>query len=275
MWNPTRFDHQVAWITGGGSGLGAALALRFASLGAQVVVSGRREDRLAQTVAAITAQGGRALAVPCDVRSDAQVAAAVAQILTRFGRLDVVVANAGFTVTGAIAELSASDWQRQFDVNVFGTTHVLRHTLPHLHASRGRIALVSSVASHVPSAGVVAYSASKAAVWAIGLGLSAELAGTGVSCTTFVPGLIASEIGQVDNAGVYRPDLVDPRPQWLMWPTDRAARVMVEAIARRRREVVITGHGRLLIALARWCPGLLFRLVAGAGTRASGIGARP
>jgi short-subunit dehydrogenase len=78
-----------------------------------------------------------------------------------------------------------------------------------------------------------------------------------VSCTTLHPGFVASEIAQVDNEGAFHPEKVDRRPRALMWPTDRAARVMLDAIARRRREVVFTAHGKAAAWLGRHAPGLL------------------
>ncbi len=127
-----EFGGKVAWITGGGSGIGRAVALEFAKRGAKVAVSGRREDRLAETVAAIQAAGGTGLAVPCDVKSDDAVDGAVATLVEAFGALDVVVANAGFGVAGPVDKLTVQDWQRQFDVNVFGMVRTVQAALPEL-----------------------------------------------------------------------------------------------------------------------------------------------
>jgi NAD(P)-dependent dehydrogenase (short-subunit alcohol dehydrogenase family) len=257
-----RFDGQVVWITGGGSGLGAAMARRFAAQGAKVAVSGRRADRLEEVAAAIRAGGGEALAVPVDVVDEAAVQAAVGLIVEKLGGLDVAVANAGYGVMGTVERLTDAAWRKQLDVNVFGALNVVRHALPELKKSRGRVALVGSVAAFANPPSNAAYSASKAAIRAIGLTLSAELGGTGITCTTIHPGFVASEIGQVDNEGVFHADRKDPRPKALMWATDDAAKVMVDAIAARRREFVFTGHGKLVVLLSRLAPGLLAALVA-------------
>lgn len=259
------FDGARVWITGGGSGLGRHMAMEFASAGARVAVSGRRMDRLEETVAEIERLGGQGLAVTCDVGQEEQVVAAVARVTSDFGGLDVAVANAGLGVAKPIAELTAEDWERQLRVNVIGLAQSARHALPHLMESRGRLALVASVMSMVSIPGSGAYAASKAAVRAIGQTLSMELHGTGVTCTTIYPGFVESEFGQVDNRGVFRPDRADPRPAKLMWRTDDAARVMVRAIHGRKRDYVFTWHGKVGAFLGRHAPGLVHAVVTRGG----------
>ena len=118
------------------------------------------------------------------------------------------------------------------------------HDMGRGQRSQGRLALVGSVAGFICSPKMAAYSASKHAVRALGQTLSIELHGSGVSCTTVHPGYVASEIAQVDNQGVRDETKVDRRPQKLMWPADKAAKVIVSAIDKRKRELVFTGHGR-------------------------------
>ena len=252
-----RFDNQVVWITGGGSGIGRALALGFADEGAAVAVSGRREDRLQEVVNELEARGTKGLAVRCDVTDEASVAEAVQKVVRTFGGLDVAVANAGFSVAGRIEKLSAADWRRQLDVNVIGTAMTARYAIPHLRERKGRLALVGSVAAMMSAPGVGAYSASKYAVRAIGQALAIELHGSGVTCTTVHPGFIESEIAQVDNQGRYDASRKDARPKNLMWPAERAARAMIDAIARRKREYTFTGHGRVGAFAGRHIPGVV------------------
>lgn len=252
-----RFDGQVVWITGASSGLGAACAETFAREGALVVCSARRADKLDEVVAHIEAQGGRAEARVLDVTDDGACAAVAEAIVADHGGLDVVLANAGFGVAGPTAKLSDEVVRRQFDVNVFGLLNVVRAATPSLVARRGRLALVGSVAAFAvpPKNGL--YAASKAAVHALGQALDLELAPKGVSVTTIHPGFVVSEIARVDNEGQHDPSRKDPRPGFLMWPTDRAARVMVRAIHARKRVFVFTGHGRFAVLVSRLAPGLL------------------
>ena len=252
-----RFDKQVVWITGGGSGIGRALALAFAKEGAAVAVSGRREERLHEVVQELEARGGKGLAVRCDVTDEASVAEAVRAVVRTLGGLDVAVANAGFSVAGRIEKLSAADWRRQLDVNVIGTAMTARYAIPHLRERKGRLALVGSVMSMMSMPGLGANSASKYAVRAIGQALAVELHGSGVSCTTIYPGYTKSEIAQVDNQGRFDASRKDGRPKTLMWSADRAARAMVSAIAQRKREYTFTGHGKVGAFAGRHMPGLV------------------
>ena len=104
--------------------------------------------------------------------------------------------------------------------------------------------------------------ASKFAIRGLGATLSAELSGSGVTCTTIHPGYVESEIAKVDNAGQFDPERKDKRPARIMWPADRAAKVMIGAIHRRQREFVFTGHGRFGAFMGRHFPGLTHLLVA-------------
>lgn len=260
-----RFEGQVVWITGGGSGLGREIALEYGRRGAVVVVSGRRLDRLEDVAAQVNSTGGTAFALECDVTDESAVQSCVDSMIARHGRLDIAVANAGFSVAGRVEDLTAEDWRRQFDTNVVGLAVTARHALPHLRATGGRLALIGSVAGTVVFPGVGAYHASKYAVRAIGQVLAMELEGTGVSCTTIQPGFVKSEIAQVDNDGRYHADWDDKRPQPLMWDTDKAARVVVEAIARREREFTFTAHGRAAAFLGKHAPGFVHLVVTKLG----------
>lgn len=252
----TMFQDKYVWITGASSGIGYEMALQFAKLGAHVAVSARREERLLELVNKIKAIGRKAVVVQCDVADPEEVKRAADHVYRHFGRLDIVVANAGFGVGGTIEALEPADWKRQYEVNVIGLVSTIKYALPYLKESKGQIVLMSSVTSMVSSRGTGPYSSSKAAVRTIGQTLSLELEGSGVSCTTIHPGFVVSEIGQVDNAGKYREDWKDRRPRKLMWPTDKAVRAMLKSIKKRERSVVITGHGIALAFIGRHFPGL-------------------
>jgi short-subunit dehydrogenase len=242
------------------------MAFEWARSGYRVVLSARRKELLEEIALKIRNSGGEALVVPVDIMEEKSIEDAVQSIITNWGRLDIAVANAGFGVFGSIDQLTLKDWNRQLQGNVIGLALTVKYALPYLKKNQGRIGLVGSVASYVPNPYVGAYGASKAAVNSIGLTLQVELAGTGVSCTTIHPGFVESEIARVDNEGVWHPDRKDPRPAKLMWPTDKAAKVMVKAIMNRKRNYVFTTHGRVLVWLQHWFPGLV-RKISSKGPR--------
>ncbi len=257
MARPRVFTDNVCWITGGGTGIGRALAIEMAGRGAVVVVSGRRRQPLDSVVEEIQAHGGQAHALVCDVTDEQSVERAVAAIIEEHWRLDVVVANAGFAVAGRIEDIGAAEWRRQLDTNVVGLAVTARAAIPELRKTGGRLVLVGSVAGMVCAPGSGVYHASKHAVRAIGQVLAMELHGGGVSVTTIHPGFVESDIAQTDNQGVHDPSRPDHRPAQLMWSASRAARVMADAIASRRREYVFTGHGRIAGFLGRHAPSLV------------------
>lgn len=258
----TKPQNEVIWITGASSGIGKALAYEWSKIGYKVVLSARRKELLDQVANDIKNSGGEAMAVPCDIMIEAEIENAVQEIIQTFGRLDVVIANAGFGVFGSLENLTAKDWNRQFQGNVTGLALTVKYALPHLKKNKGRIGLVGSVGAFLPNPNLGAYGASKAAVHSIGQTLQVELMGTSVSCTTVHPGFVKSEITRIDNEGNWHPERPDPRPAHLIWPTEKAAKEITKAILKRKRNYVFTNHGKIFLIIQRWFPGLMRKIMA-------------
>jgi short-subunit dehydrogenase len=252
-----RFRDYTVFITGASSGIGAALARRFAIEGADLVLTARRVDRLEEVARELPAPHGTVRIIRCDVARDGDLEAAVAQIKSEGGKIDVVVANAGFGVAGNVEDLELEDYRRQFETNVFGVLRTIYATLAELKRTRGRLVIIGSVAGHVPQAGASPYGMSKFAIRALAEAARAELAGSGVAVTLISPGLVESDFRRTDNRGVVHPSARDPVPAWLRVPADRAARVIVNAVHKRRPERIVTGHGRVLVLVNRYCPWLI------------------
>jgi NAD(P)-dependent dehydrogenase (short-subunit alcohol dehydrogenase family) len=155
------------------------------------------------------------------------------------------------------ARLTLDDYRRQMETNVFGVLRTVGATLPALTRARGRLAIIGSVAGHVPTAGASPYHMSKFAVRAFAECLHDELAPAGVRVTLISPGFVVSDIGRVDRHGVLRDEDRSKVPAWLKVPTPKAARDIVNAVASGKREAVITGHGKALVFLYRHFPWLL------------------
>ena len=260
-----RYNKKSVWITGGGSGLGKAMALRYSQLGAQVAVSGRRADSLEETVLDIEKQGGSGLAVPCDVSQEKQITTAVDKVINKFGSLDVAVANAAFPLKGKIESLEANDWHRQFEVNVIGAAMTAKHSLPELRKTKGRLALVGSAASLMTVPMFGAYCASKYALRAIGQTFAMELHGSGVSCTVLYPGYMNTEFSQIDNNGNFNPNKKKIVNRF-MWSSEKSAKVCVRAIHKRKREFSFTPMGKIFCWCGAHTPGLFHFLITRFGT---------
>jgi len=251
------FDGKVAFITGASSGIGAALAREFARQGAAVALTARRTDRLEQLAVELMREGRRALALTADVTRDGDLESAAKTTRDALGAIDVVVANAGFGVVGPVDRLTLDDYRRQFETNVFGVLRTLYATREDLERSRGRFVVIGSVSGHLAMPNTSAYAMSKFAVRAFAESLGYELRSRRISVTLVSPGYVESELHRVDNRGVLHPDAPDAVPAWLRMDGARAARQIVAAVARRRSEVVITGHGKAAVFLQRHAPWLI------------------
>lgn len=265
-----RFDGQVAFITGASAGIGAALARELARQGADVALAARRTDRLAALATEIGRGGRRAVALPCDVTADGDLERAVARARETLGRIDLLVANAGFGVIGRLDALTLEDYRRQFETNVFGVLRTIYAGLDELKRTRGRLVIIGSVAGYVGLPGSSPYAMSKFAVRALAQVLTAELARDGIAVTLVSPGLVESELRQVDNFGVRHAAVADPMPVRIVMPAARAARLIAGAVARGRREIVITGHGKVAVLVERHAPWLLAWAVRRLGLRSRG-----
>lgn len=190
---------KVAYVTGAGSGLGKAGALRFAQEGAKVAVLSRTEKQINAVAAEIEAAGGEALALTADVSQPEQMEAAAQQIIDRWGRLDVVVANAGINgVWASLEELTPEDWDTTLDINLKGTFLTVKYAVPHMKATGGAIVVVSSVngTRMFSNTGATAYACSKAAQVAFTKMTALELAPHRIRINAICPGWIESEISE-------------------------------------------------------------------------------
>lgn len=186
----TRFNNQVALVTGAGSGIGQATAQRLAADGAFVILVGRRADALAETAAQID---GPSAQLVLDVASSAAVAAALPAVLAEHGAPRIVVHAAGQTIVGALHELSDDDWDRQMDVNV-RSIHLLTRALwpAMVAAGGGAIVNVASTASFAAFPQDAAYVASKGAVLALTKAMALDGAADGIRVNAVCPGYIAT-----------------------------------------------------------------------------------
>lgn len=207
---------KVALVTGAGSGIGAATARLFAASGADVGLLGNVESDVEATADALRQEGHTPLKLIADVANAAQMETAVAQIADRFGRLDIVVANAGINGTWApVEEISEAEWEQTLAVNLKGTFLTVKFAVPWLKKQGGSIVVVSSVngTRMFSTAGASAYAASKAGQVAFAKMIALELAPAGIRVNAVCPGSTATRIGtstQKRNVEKVRPAITFP-----------------------------------------------------------------
>lgn len=205
----SRLQGKVAIVTGGNAGIGEAIAKLFAQEGASVVITGRRKQELDRVVKEIERSKGRTLAVAGSVTDEAHVREVVAQTLRTFGRIDVLVNNAGIGEFGKkIHETDDATWQHMLDVNLTGVFRMTRAAVPAMLKSRGgAIVNISSIASLVGIPSLPAYAASKGALDALTRAIAVDYAAEGIRCNVVNPGLIATPMaaGLLNN-----PEMLEP-----------------------------------------------------------------
>lgn len=189
-----RLKDKVAIITGGNSGVGAATAKKFAAEGAKVVITARRANMLEDVAAEIRAAGGEVLTVPSDISKPEDAARVVAETLEKFGKIDILINNAGVLDNGlkAIDSFTEDDMNRVIDINTKGTMTMMKAVTTEMaKTGYGSIVNVASVAG-VMGCGGAAYVASKAAVIGLTRHTALRFAGTGVRCNAICPGTIVT-----------------------------------------------------------------------------------
>ncbi len=189
----SNISGKVIAITGASSGIGEATALLLAERGAKIVVGARRTDRLEKLAETIAAKGGEARFRAVDVTSRDDTQAFVDFARAEFGRVDVLVNNAGVMPLSLMGDLHIEDWDRMIDVNIRGVLHGIAAVLPDMQKNGGQIVNVASIGAHMVMPTAAVYCATKYAVWAISEGLRQE--NPNVRVTTISPGVVATELG--------------------------------------------------------------------------------
>lgn len=186
---------KVIVITGASSGLGEATARLLSSAGAIVVLAARRAERIQQLASELESQGGKALAVTTDVTDRSQVQSLVDQAIAKFGKVDVVLNNAGLMPLAPLEDLKVNEWEQMIDVNFKGVLYGVAAALPHMKEQKsGHIINVSSVYGHKWGPDATVYCATKFAVRALSEGIRQEVKPYNIRTTVISPGAVATEL---------------------------------------------------------------------------------
>lgn len=199
-------DEKVAFVTGGASGIGLAIARSLASRGARVALADVDEGAAVAAARDIEAGGGRAVGVHCDVTSEESLERAADATAAELGDVRIVVNNAGGFAVGALEATSRADWEWLLELNVIGVTNGLRLFLPRLKALGGEAHIVNtgSVSGHIPVAGLSVYTATKFAVVGLTECLRLELVGTTIGLSVLCPGIVKTSL--LETSQRHRPD---------------------------------------------------------------------
>jgi dehydrogenase/reductase SDR family member 7B len=256
------FSSQVVWITGASSGIGEALALAFSRAGAKLVLSARRPAEL-ERVAALC-RPAEVFVLPMDLAKSDDFEALTAQVLERFGKIDVVVHNGGISQRSWVKDTAMEVHRRIMEVNYFGAVALTRAVLPSmLQSKRGQFVVISSVMGKVGTPLRSAYAASKHALHGFFDCLRAEVAKDGLVVTLICPGYIATNVSKnaltadgspTNKTGEDIANGLDPMV---------AAEQILSAVARQKSDAYVgrLGKDRLALTLQRFLPGVLERLV--------------
>jgi NAD(P)-dependent dehydrogenase (short-subunit alcohol dehydrogenase family) len=256
------FQGAVVVVSGAGGGLGRALVLRFARAGARVAALDRDTAALADLGHEQALAADRLLTVACDVTDETACRDAIDAVLERWGRLDVLVNNAGISHRSAFESTGTAVLRRVMEVNLFGAIHLTRPALPALRQARGLVIAISSVAGYTPLIARTGYAASKHALHGFFGSLRSELAPSGVGVMLVCPSFIATSIDRnalgPDGGPAGHAQVVVGR----RLPADEVAARIVAGAARGRRQLLIGGTAVAAWWLSRLAPALYERIMA-------------
>ncbi|HSD75182.1 MAG TPA: SDR family oxidoreductase [Steroidobacteraceae bacterium] len=253
----------VIIVTGASEGIGRALALALAPRRVSLVLAARNAQRLAELASECEAAGSAALAVPTDVTSEAQCRALIDATVARFGRIDVLINNAGGTMWSRFDALA--DWsvfELLMRLNYLSAVHLTGLALPWIKQTQGRIVAVASIAGLTGVPERSAYAASKHAMIGFFDSLRIELKGSGVSVTVIAPDFVRSEIHKRALGPDGRPLGVSPMRQDRIMSAGQCAQLAVRAIEERQRLLITSTRGRLGRWLKLIAPGAIDRIAA-------------
>ena len=250
----------VVLITGASAGIGRAAALAFAQEGARLLLAARRRDRLEEVAATARALGGEALVAETDVADRRQVHAAVDKAVSAFGRLDILINNAGIGYLGMLEDMPIEEIETLWAVNMMGTIYATQAAIPLMRKQgRGHIINVASVAGKRGGPGNSIYCATKFAMVGMSEALRVELRGSGIEVSVICPVSTATEFFEVSSARSKR----DHMPIGPIQTAEKVARAIVRCARKPRPEVIVYPPARILVLINALSPRLADLILLG------------
>lgn len=255
-----NFKGKTVVITGASSGIGYALVYEFGSLGADIVMGARSGDKLAMIADDLQAKGIRSAYCATDVTREADCKKLINTAVERFGRIDILICNAGISMRALFDDVSLDVLGRLMDVNFWGTVYCTKYALPHIQASKGSIVGVSSVAGLHGLPGRTGYSASKFAMTGFLETIRIENLKKGVHVMIASPGFTASNVRFSALTADGSAQGESPRKEEKMMSAAEVAHRIARGIARRKRLLLMEFNGRATVLIKKFAPALLDRL---------------
>jgi dehydrogenase/reductase SDR family member 7B len=255
-------EDKVVIITGGSSGIGKAMAFVFGNAGAKIVISARHPEPLTKVGNELTLLGIENLTVIADVSIEKDTQNLIESTIEKYGKIDILINNAGITMRSLFDDLEDIDViKKVMDVNFYGTVYATKLALPYIKKTKGSIVGISSIAGYRGLPVRTGYSASKFAVNGFLEALRTELLKTDVHILTACPGFTASNIrfSALDGAGNETGETV--RDEEKMMSPEEVAYEILNAVKKRKRELILTSRGRWTVFLNKWLPGFTDKIV--------------
>ncbi|WP_210466014.1 SDR family oxidoreductase [Rufibacter roseolus] len=252
---------KVVIITGGSSGIGRACALAFGRAGGKIVISARNSQKLQEVGQELKAAGVEYLTVTGDVSIEEDCHRLIDETVARFGRIDVMLNNAGISMRALFQDVDLSVIRQLMDINFWGTVYCTKFALPYLLKSKGSVIGVSSIAGYQGLPGRTGYSASKFAMQGFLGALRTETLHQGLHVMIACPGFTASNIRNTALSADGSQQGESPRDEAKMMTAEEVADRILEATRKRKRELVLTTQGKLAVLLGKFLPGLTDKLV--------------
>lgn len=250
--NMNYFKDKVIIITGASSGIGLASAKYFSSLEAKVVLAARSMDKLKTVSSDLDAD--RILCVETDVRKEEDCRNLIEQTVARFGKIDVLVNNAGISMRAMFGELDLCVIKSLMDTNFWGTVYCTKFALPYLLKTKGSVVGVISTAGFVGLPARTGYSASKFAIRGFLNTLRVEHLYDGLHVMVFAPGFTSSNIRNVALTADGSLQGNTPRDEGKMMSAEKVAKLLAKGIRRRKRQMILTPLGKITVCLSLFCP---------------------
>jgi len=252
-----QIKDKVVLVTGSTAGLGRELAFQLGSEGAKVILNGRDPDKLARVAREIQALGFETAFIQGDVSSPEECSKIIDRCIEEFGRLDILISNAGLGSGGPFEETTPETFRKVFEVNTLGTIYITRFALPHIRKFQGSIVFISSIAglSGLPYSSL--YSGTKMALTAIAQSLRVELSGSGVHVGIAYAGFLKNgpEKRVMGPGGELQ--ATGQRETFRLQPMDEAAKSIIRLIQKRKAKIVMSAMGKIFYLGARFAPWLI------------------